>query len=229
MRPPVLVRSPRTVRALSFAILGGLALCHSAASCVDPGSKFDEYLTETDSQRGFRSDGGTSEGVAVGADLAGVYHLSCLSNFLNRDPAVALRFKLDVTVSMNEDGTAKSTFTLTALKLGTSTLSDVTGAPFSAQQSLALNSRFSANFGTISIPADANPTASGNIIDGTHIEMKGGFLTRTSGCAELSGELTQPIQTSLAGDGDTCVLVKSTDGSAPPILDIATYNACPSF
>ncbi|MFO0662238.1 MAG: hypothetical protein U0165_20770 [Polyangiaceae bacterium] len=201
----------------------------AASGCADPGSRYNDYLDETESQRGFRGGGGKYEGVSVGADLTGSYHLSCLSNFLGREPKLALRFKLDVSVTMNEDGTANSTFTYTPLKYEADNLSATTGDPVTTTQSLTINSRFESSLGDVIVPSDGNPTQSGNNIGTADIVMTGGFLTRTSGCGELAGALTEPVPSPLTDPGDTCVFVKSTDGSAPEILDLAVYNDCPSF
>jgi hypothetical protein len=206
-------------------------------ACVDPKSDYDNYLARTEAGSSPTGDGGPiSEGASPDAGFTQEYVMACTSQLANGSAARATYFMVTVAYTPGapgEDGTLD--FTDQALALGPPMPGYPSGSP-PTRVSPGIGNVVTVNgspvtpdghcdvvFGPTSVPGAANP------ITGTDIQFTDSTLHFQVGpgsqlCAELSGDVTEPLILPLDPTQNICVF-KETTGPVEPLTQSEVH--CP--
>lgn len=209
MRPTIAISLVLKVSWLGL-VLGAMT------ACPDTMGKFDEFIERSDPYRVLPAAGECTAPI----DLSGSYLLGAA---VVVDPAKPLRFKLDLTVDL-------SALTIDAVlqpiavppNNGATAPGTLVGEAYTTSASLdGTDGGFALDFGTIVVPAEANPILPAPVT--ANLVLEGCTSTPTSSCGAIQGDITAPVALPLAGS--TWAIVPLPAGVDP--MTVEYESACP--
>lgn len=163
-----------------------------------------------------------------------VYYGACLTALASGNVEKVLHYYGEASYLPSGAGGGTLTLRLTSLRVGDmgappATVSKTaTVGSTSKLENVAVdaNGKFAGVLGTVTVPGAANPiTGRDIVIDNTKLTGK---YAGQQFCAQLSGDVVQPISVTLMGSENTCVFFKTVDGAPLPTLTAATFaGGCP--
>ena len=224
--------------ALSTVCFVATGMALAVAACVDPQSDYANYLARTEAGASPTGEGGpiSDGGASPEAGFTQEYVMACTSQIAQGSAAQATYFMVTVAYTPGapgQDGTLD--FTDQALALGPTMPGYPNGSP-PAGVSPGIGNVVTVNgspvtpdghcdvvFGPTTIPGAANP------ITGTDIQFTDSTLHFLVGpgsqlCAELSGDVTEPLVVTLDPTQNICVF-KETTGPVDPLTQAEVH--CP--
>lgn len=204
------------------------------AACVDPKGEFDDYIDRTNDVRGVIPEAGPVEdtGPATDAavdvppfdanvDVSGTYFTSCLPTLAAGAADKSLLFYTEVT-----EVAQKLSLTIYPLSKTATTFSksETVGVP----QNISMTPVMADGTWTVTVGEVDIPGTSQRISDNDLMLVNVSYAARiTAGdrmCAELSGQLKKPFESSIDGPGDICVFMRLADGAALPMATVGTKS-----
>jgi hypothetical protein len=162
------------------------------AGCPDPQGQFDEF-TNRQAMLDLSANVDMSLPPSMIYDINGTF-LAAVSTMLS--PTMPLQFKLDVTMTMQADGTALVNMVVTPLSVGSR---NPVGTPVNFTGGVVnRDGTFSFNFGTVMVPGAANPIT-GSDITVTNFTLQGVIRSQNRFCGNATGKVTSPIMYDLMG------------------------------
>lgn len=199
------------LKASWLALVGG-----AMAACPDTMGEFDEFVERSEPYRVLPVAGECTAPI----DLSGSYLLGAA---VVVDPVKPLRFKLDLTVDL---GGLEIEGALQAIASppnnGATPAGTLVGEVYTASAPLdGSDGGFALDFGTIVVPAEANPILPAPVT--ANMTLDGCTSTPTSACGAIEGEITAPVTLPLAGS--TWAIVPLPAGVDPMTIELE--SACP--
>jgi hypothetical protein len=223
--------------ALSTVCFVATGTAFAFAACVNPKTDYDNYLARTEGGASPTGEGGpTFDGASPDAGFTQEYVMACTSQIAQGSAAQATYFMVTVAYTPGapgDDGTLD--FTDQALMLGPSMAGYPNGSP-PTRVSPGIGDVVTVNgspvtpdghcdvvFGATIVPGAANP------ITGTDIHFTDSTLHFLVGpgsqlCAELSGDVTEPLTVTLDPTQNICIF-KETTGPVAPLTQAEVH--CP--
>lgn len=206
----------------SFALASALG-----AACIPhPADDFKDYEDKTVEQRKVvPKDAGPPPDAAPPVQaIEGVYFGTCFSQLAAGRTDRVLRFYTVTKFTPSPTGGAL-TLEITPLKLpttptdaktGTFGKAATVGAAFKVTDA-PVDSKgvFTAAFGTVEVPGAANPISGRDIRIDTTV-FKGRFADPAKFCAQLSGQVVQPVQQQLDAPANICLFLAAKEGDPYP-------------
>ncbi len=187
-------------------------------------------------------DGGGFDGAPPTEAQEGLYYGACLSQLAFGRLDRVFSFYSKSKFTPDPAGGGKLILTLQALALepggpGTDrrpttveqakTIGGTMTSPDPATPNVQGSGKYSVELGTVTVPGEANPITGREVI----IEQAklNGLYASERFCAQLNGNVIQPVQLTLSPDQNICQFVKVEEGAARPELTAAdfTASACP--
>jgi hypothetical protein len=200
-------------------LAGGVAM--STACIPDPHGDFDDYVEKT---APFRKtiEAGVIDSAPPTTAVEGLYFGACLSKLAAGRIDRVLRFYTETKFTPDAaGGTGKLQLKLTAMKLGpgntappTVSKDQWTGNTYTIDTTTNAQGVYTANLGTVNIPANANPISGRDIIV-ENAAVPGRFAEQKF-CSQLIGHVIEPTDIDLEGPANTCMYFKVKDGDKPP-------------
>lgn len=195
----------------------GLLLALFVGACSDPKSDYQSYLDRTNGMRG-TFDASVPETAAFDApgdtgDFTNTYVLSCLPGLLGGDASKSLLFYSEVSVTAGKLTMKNTPILETATKMSKS---QTVGTPHQATDvAIGADGSFTATVGHVEVPGNSQRIGDSLLVL-ENIVYRGHLLSKDRLCAEIDGQLTSPLMSSLDDPGDWCVWIAVPDGADLP-------------
>jgi hypothetical protein len=182
-------------RCIALGLLGLTGGVVFAACLPDAKKDYDEFLTNTESQR--EKPGGGVSDAAVDASVVAIdanYFAVCYSALMAGSMGRTLRFYTQVKVDpMGAGGKAKLVLYPMRADARKFERGMATNAPLTYDNvTVDANARFNATLATVSIEGAANPL-SGRDITLDNVKLSGLLYAKETFCSGFSGTITMPI------------------------------------
>lgn len=199
------------LKASWFALVGG-----AMTACPDTMGELDEFIEHSEPYRVLPVAGECTAPI----DLSGSYLLGAA---VVVDPVKPLRFKLDLAVDLEG---LEIEGVLQAIAVppnnGATAPGTLVGEVYTASAALdGADGGFALDFGTIVVPAEANPILPAPVT--ANLLLDGCTSTPTSACGAIEGDITAPVALPLAGS--TWAIVPLPAGVDPMTVEVD--SACP--
>jgi hypothetical protein len=194
--------------------VGVVATAFVVCGCPEPHTKFNEFVERSPVVDASVGDGGPT----MLQNVTGRFLLSIATTIA---PDTPLQFITEATLTMNADGTG--TLSLTSQALAASTRMPVGNMIVLNNIPVNAMGQFSANFGTVMVPAAANPITNGDIT--AMLTLNGTTVSPDRFCGTIVGMVISPLPLDLAGSMWGAIRVPAgAIGSALPPPDAS----CPT-
>jgi hypothetical protein len=226
------MRAPQALFSL-FALGAGTLV---AMGCIPhPSQDYADYLEASAGYRVSVTSDAAVDAKPPEMPVEQTYYVACLPALSAGDARKALRFYCESKFVPNGDGTGKLSLSLNPIAIRDATTGDLlpesslkfvkdpaNGFLNVTDSPVAKDARFTANFGTASVPKVANALSFRDIvIDGTI--MKGSFGANV--CGGLAGQIVMPIMQDLGLPEDNiCVFKPLKSGETMPSLAAGDYT-----
>jgi hypothetical protein len=198
------------------------------AACADPKGEFDEYIDRTNNIRGVIPEGGvvtedtgatdTAEDVPpfdANVDVSGTFFASCLPTLAGGNAAQSLLFYMEVTevshsLALNIYPLSKTATTFSK--------SETVGVPqVIPMAAVNADGTWKVTVGEVDIPGTSQ-RISDNDLTLVNVSYDARITSVDRMCAELSGKLTKPFESSIDGPGDICIFNRMAEGTMLPVV-----------
>lgn len=204
-----------TITKIAAAWLSVGMLAASGCTSPDPDGRFQDFVDQTEDQRG-PMDAGTIEG-GQQVDFSGTYFLGLGSNLNTGDP-----FFFEATVTVDENFVFD--LTLQPLTVDTAETPRVAvGDPILVEGvQLDEDGKFVADIGLVNLAGDANPVTGSEIV--ADIELQGTVFGPDQFCGTATGTIPEPLMGAPLEGGTFGVVPLEED---TVITDLEPVRECP--
>jgi hypothetical protein len=209
-------------RIFASVVLSTVGIGILTAGCVDPKTDFDNWLARTEDAQSNDSpvDAAVArpEGSLPDQKFTQTYAMACVSQILNDDITEATVFTSTVTFTPTATGGIMDFSDQTLMAHATS-LSQLVGTPRTVNGSpVNANGMCDVSFGETTFPGTSN-------VVGQDVDIKDTVLHFMVGpgmqlCATLTGNMLQPVQTTLTASQNICIYLPTTDQIPPLTQDM---------
>jgi hypothetical protein len=206
-----------------------------------PAGDFEDFGDRVNALAPPVSDGGGNFEAAPPPTEAvtGEYYVACLSQLAYGQGSKVFSFFAETKFEPEPGGGGKLSLALHPLKLGADanppkvlSKADIVGETKNVPATtpnVAADGRYTIELGTTTVPGEANPITQRNvIIESTKLT---GFFGTSRFCAQLNGNVTQPIPLTLNPPENICQFSPMKEGDAIPVIPNGDENykagACP--